>query len=438
MQLTEGQERYAFTENGNLNFNILLTMKINVKNTYHYKIERLPERYNTEDNLVQFMQLIAGDLLSYCLAGAIKPGYSFLVAGYVPDSEIWPVFACALENINSNSATIVVKTFMTWEREKVFKRRKMSDIFFCQNNGLGGENREHVIIGNPYANNGGNMEAMRNGTSITSCAKVSVTCGMSQTYVKGEEYVFKMPQKGRSAMGFIRKGAKYIINAILNGTISKGDFFYIESANPIEANNNRHSFCELRYSGVKIHSSDGTKEISLYANRLSTDPRRFVEGIPCVGVIDTGEKFVKSSEHIKRIENLANKNIGTGALDKDAMNFEKGEDFKLDPKFRSELDRKMMQLKKDNDIKSSNVTINENKLSKMISNIIMESLDEYYENGPYTHSVDLGDDDAYKDNGRSSKWVSPKGDFRTVSESRLRKMIAESINKVIKEYVEGE
>lgn len=362
MKLKEAQERYEKFENG-YSFNILLPLKVNVETTFHYAEQRLPERYNTQDNMLQFMQLISSDLMSYCLAGAIRPGCSFLVGGYVPDSDIWPVFACYLESISTDEISIKIKTFFTMSKEKILSRRRMSDIYFKNMNGAGYENREHVIIGNPYATSDASAVNNKNGASLTSCAKIKVRCTLGKIYADGENYVYRMPQQGKSAIGFARKGAKYIVNAILNGTVKPYSYFYIESANPIVSNRNRHSYCEFLYYGTKINPNTSEKILDIKANRLTTSPEMFTNG-PCIGVIDTEKNFVSSANQIKGIENFANKNIGQGSLDNNAMNFEKGADFKLDPNYHD--------IKKHSNIMEK-ITISEKQLRKIIKEAFEES-----------------------------------------------------------------
>ena len=61
------------------------------------------------------------------------------------------------------------------------------------------------------------------------------------------------------------------------------------------------------------------------------------------------------------------------------------------------MDYSIEETKTNKNMKKKVVKLNEAKLREMISKLIKESMDEYYENGPYTHATDLGDDDALID-----------------------------------------
>jgi hypothetical protein len=103
--------------------------------------------------------------------------------------------------------------------------------------------------------------------------------------------------------------------------------------------------------------------LDIKANRLTTSPEMFTNG-PCIGVIDTEKNFVSSANKIKGIENFANKNIGQGSLDNNAMNFEKGADFKLDPNYHD--------IKKHGNIMEK-IKISEKQLRKIIKEAFEES-----------------------------------------------------------------
>jgi len=102
--LTEWEDN-SMSNGINRRFEMIYPMKINLRDQeFHFRKQQLPDRHNTKDNIYQYFQNIGGELMIHALLGMIEKRSRFLVVGKVPESNVWPVFACALDNISASGA----------------------------------------------------------------------------------------------------------------------------------------------------------------------------------------------------------------------------------------------------------------------------------------------------------------------------------------------
>lgn len=378
--LTEWEDNSV--SNGiNRKFEMIYPMRINLLDQdFHFR-ERLPDRYNTKDNIYQYFQNIGGELMIYALLGMIERKSRFLVVGKVPESNVWPVFACALDNISASGALIGLVTFFTDYAEKMIKKQKFcrGNFFATGSNYVEGHDNplQQVIISEPYSSENQFDGIYDKGNMMDAFCRVNVNYNLSGVYLDREKECFGN-QGGYSARGFIKKAWGGIVNAILSKKIEKGSQFRIKSCGQTPF------YCLLRYDGAVVK----TKTVFFTAISVSTNENDSAAA-PIISRIDKGQNFVSSKEIENRRKDQI-RQIDSNILDKNS-NFEQGEDFKMSDNYKDDRyeTKKMAEALVMNKIekliaesfknvlenkKKEHMKIAEEKLKSIISEAIKESL----------------------------------------------------------------
>jgi hypothetical protein len=173
-------------------------------------------------------------------------------------------------------------------------------------------------------------------------------------------------------MGFIKKAIVDIISAILTKKIEQGSLFRIQSRRE------NSTYCLLRYYGINVTSD------TIYFTAISVSSDVNDSNAPIISVIDTGENtFTSKQLDQKRREQI--QRIDADILNK-ASNFERGQDFKMDDKYRMAPHEKK-EISESISIEKRVIRLNETRLRKIISEAIRSILRENAEGVQDYHSI---------------------------------------------------